>query len=252
MKLKGLLPDAIGRRLDPVQRYGLRSTLFAIAVLLVAVPFAVLVVDVVRQGPVVRLDRAGAERVQDLVHRSPAAIDVARAVTFLGKPAWWLALVAAAALLLVRRGSSRLALFLAVTSAGGALVNSAVKVAVNRPRPSPVDPVATAYGDSFPSGHAMASVVVYGSLLLVFLPALGRRGRLPAAAGTVVLALAIGCSRLALGVHYLSDVVAGWVLGVAWLSASVAAFSIWRQETGHEAVEPLDGLEPESATGPSG
>lgn len=93
----------------------------------------------------------------------------------------------------------------------------------------------------------MTSLVVYGGLLLVFLPIVAHRRRIAVAAATAALVVAIGISRLALGVHFVSDVLAGWVLGLAWLVASVAAFSVWRQERGREAVEPLEGLEPEAA-----
>jgi undecaprenyl-diphosphatase len=120
-------------------------------------------------------------------------------------------------------------------------------VAVDRPRPSLVAPIATAHGKSFPSGHAMSSVVVYGSLLLVFFPVLTRAWRRRCLVGVVVLMLVIGFSRLALGVHYISDVVGGYVLGLAWLAASTAAFSIWRVERGRRPVEPMEGLEPEAA-----
>ena len=93
----------------------------------------------------------------------------------------------------------------------------------------------------------MSSTVVYGALLLVFLPG----GRPPVAAvavgGAAVLVLAIAFTRLALGVHYLSDVVGGIVLGLAWLAVSTATFSIWRVERGRPPVQPTEGLEPEAA-----
>jgi membrane-associated phospholipid phosphatase len=118
---------------------------------------------------------------------------------------------------------------------------------VDRARPSLEDPVATAHGKSFPSGHAMSSTFVYGALLLVFLPVIGRRYRPLVIGGAVLLVLAIGFTRLALGVHYITDVVGGIVLGLAWLAASTAAFSIWRVERGDPPVDVAEGLEPEAA-----
>ena len=59
--------------------------------------------------------------------------------------------------------------------------------------------------------------------------------------------VAIAFTRLALGVHFLSDVVGGIVLGLAWLAVSTAAFSIWRVERGRPPVKPTEGLEPEAA-----
>ena len=59
------------------------------------------------------------------------------------------------------------------------------------------------------------------------------------------MVVAVGFTRLALGVHYLSDVVGGIVLGLAWLAVSTATFSIWRVERGRPPVHPTEGLEPE-------
>ncbi|MEA2685143.1 MAG: undecaprenyl-diphosphatase, partial [Actinomycetota bacterium] len=89
--------------------------------------------------------------------------------------------------------------------------------------------------------------VVYGTLLLVFLPLIARRWRPLVIAAAAGLVLAIGFSRLALGVHYLSDVVGGIILGLAWLATSTAAFSIWRVERGRRPVKPMEGVEPEVA-----
>lgn len=63
---------------------------------------------------------------------------------------------------------------------------------------------------------------------------------------TATLIVLIGFSRLSLGVHYVSDVLGGYVLGAAWLIASVAAFEIWREERGRPRTRPLEhGVEPE-------
>jgi undecaprenyl-diphosphatase len=108
-------------------------------------------------------------------------------------------------------------------------------------------PIATAMGKSFPSGHAMSSTITYGAVFLALVPALSPRGRRVALAVTIALVLAIGCSRLLLGVHFLSDVIGGYVLGLAWLAASTAAFEVWRTERGEPAAEPLtEGVEPEA------
>ena len=74
----------------------------------------------------------------------------------------------------------------------------------------------------------------------------GARALFGAAALLAVTSVAvIGFSRIALGVHYLSDVVAGYVLGAAWVAAMVAAFNAWRSDGGTPTVAPADGLEPE-------
>ncbi len=235
------------RRLDPEERYGLRLTLFALAFLLVAIPFGLLIEQVKRNGRLVRLDSSAARALHDWVRGSPALVTVLKVLSFFGSPEWFYVVVALAAVLVWRRGRGRLAVFLVATTLGGGLLDTVVKVVVSRPRPSLLDPVATAHGKSFPSGHAMSSTIGYGALLLVFLPVLAPRVRPLVIAGFAVLVAAIGFSRLALGVHYLTDVLGGYVLGLAWLAASTAAFSTWRVERGRPPVDPVEGLEPEAA-----
>lgn len=235
------------RRLDPEERYGLRLSLFSVAFLLVAIPFGFLVEQVVNNGSLVRADTSAARSLHVWMTGSPGAVRVMKIVSFAGQPALFFVIVPAAALVVWRWHHIRLAVFLVVTTALGGVLDTIVKLVVDRSRPSLVDPVATAFGKSFPSGHAMSSTIVYGSLILVFVPLVGRRQRVALVVAVTVAVLAIGFSRLALGVHFISDVLGGYVLGLAWLAASTAAFSIWRVERGRPPVEPLDGLEPELA-----
>ena len=94
----------------------------------------------------------------------------------------------------------------------------------------------------------MSSLVCYGALLVVFLPLVAPRARRWCVAVTALWVLAIGVSRLALGVHYVSDVLGGYVLGAAWLTGSVAMFEVWRAERGRRPTQPLEeGLDPEEA-----
>lgn len=238
---------ALRRRLDPEERYGLRLTLSLLALLLVSVPFAALLVEVRRDGPLLSVDRSVATSLHRWTARHDLAADALRVVTALGTFVGLGTLVLVASAVLVRRGRGRLLVFVIATTVGGWVINNAVKLAVGRQRPTFDDPLATARGLSFPSGHAMSSTVVLGALLVVFLPAVPARRR-PLAVGLVgALVLLIGFTRLALGVHYLTDVVAGLVLGLAWLAASVAAFSVWRVERGGRPVDPIEGLEPEAA-----
>lgn len=242
--------DWLQRRLDAEARYGLRLTLLALALVLVAVPFGWLLNQIEDDASLVRLDTALARRLHSWVAGSPGAVQGLKVVSFLGAPVWCYLLVVPTAVLLLRRHLPRLAVFLVATVAGGGLLGTAVKVAVNRSRPSFVDPVATAYGHSFPSGHAMTSTILYGALLMVVLPVIPRNRRLPLIAAAILLVLLIGFARLALGVHYLSDVVAGYLLGFSWLAASVSAFRTWRVERGRPAAPALDGLEPEAVVDP--
>ena len=229
--------DRVRRRLDPEERYGLRLTLIVLALVIVAVPFGWLLNQVEGEGFLVDVDTDAADDLHGWARSSPTVADGLRVLTALGAPLWLFSVVAVAAVALWFTGRRRSAAFLVMTAAVGGLINTAVKMAVNRPRPSLFDPVATADGRSFPSGHAMSSTVVYGALLLVVLPLVARRLRPVALAVAVALVAGIGFSRLALGVHFISDVIGGHVLGLAWLLASVAAFRLWRLE---DAAEPPD------------
>jgi undecaprenyl-diphosphatase len=127
------------------------------------------------------------------------------------------------------------------------VLNGLVKQAVGRARPVLPDPVAHASGLSFPSGHAQSAIVAYSVLLLVFLPALRGVARVSAVSVAVVMVVAIGFSRMALGVHYVSDVLAGYALGAAWVAATAASFNVLRRERGRPEVSAVEGLEPGEA-----
>jgi undecaprenyl-diphosphatase len=111
------------------------------------------------------------------------------------------------------------------------VINHLVKGAVARARPALPDPIAHVTGYSFPSGHAQSATVAAGLLLLVFLPNLRRRARLAAMVAAVTWVSAVCFSRVGLGVHYVSDVVAGVTLGGAWLAIMIALFSAWLNES---------------------
>jgi undecaprenyl-diphosphatase len=184
----------------------------------------------------------------DWVAPHEALVRILQVMSWFGRPPLLAVLVVASIVYVARRHQRRLVWFLVVTPLGGGIVDSLVKIAVNRPRPIVDHPVATALGKSFPSGHAMSSVVTYGALLLVFLPLVPAARRHLTVVLVTVLVLAIGLSRLFLGVHFVSDVIGGWALGLAWLLGAVAAFETWRGDEGRRRTSPLDeGIEPEAA-----
>lgn len=235
-------------KLGPLGRYELRALLLALALALVGIPFGFLLHQVATHGPLTGLDEDGAQWLNDQFHDHDLAITVLKAISFTGKPIFLLFAIGLPGAWILRHGGRKLALFLAVTCLGGGVVDTIVKVVVGRPRPHVEEPIITAFGNSFPSGHSMASVVCYGALLLVFLPMLEGRRRTAAIAATATIVVLIGFSRLTLGVHYISDVLGGYVLGVAWLVASVAVFEIWREERGRRPTHPLEeGVEPEES-----
>jgi undecaprenyl-diphosphatase len=241
------LPTEVARRVDPPGRYGLRITLLAVAFVLVTVPFAILLFEVLAKGPLTQLDASVANWMNGWVHGSPWLVHTLEIVSDFGVPLWLGIMVVAGSVYIWMHGRHRLATYLVVTVVGGSLVDTAVKVLVNRPRPQVDHPLDTAFGTSFPSGHALASTITYGALLLAFLPALGRRSRPVAIGVAVFIVLAVGTSRLLLGVHFLTDVVGGYVLGLAWLLAATAVFEIWREEEGKPHADVLaEGVEPDA------
>ncbi|EJL23849.1 membrane-associated phospholipid phosphatase [Novosphingobium sp. AP12] len=125
------------------------------------------------------------------------------------------ALAAVAALLFLRL--RREAVLFALTVASGWAVNSALKGLVGRARPQILPHLTEAGGNSFPSGHSFNSAVVYIAMALAFAALTSRRSvRWTVIVGAMIVSLAIAWSRVWLGVHWPSDVVAGWLGGAGW------------------------------------
>ena len=119
-------------------------------------------------------------------------------------------------------------LYLLVAGAGALILDPVLKSLVGRLRPVLAHPIAHGTGSSFPSGHALGSLVCYGALLLVFLPAARGRRRIVLIVVVAAIILIVGISRILLGVHYVSDVVGGWAIGVIWLGITAFAFELTR------------------------
>lgn len=231
----------------PARHFTERSLLGLSAVIVIGLGFGLLLLLVrLRWEPLQRLDSAVAEGLNGLVAPHPPVVTVLEAIARLGGRPIMLWLVVTAVLLLLIRRRTRLAIYVAVTGAGALLLDPSLKTLVGRLRPVVEAPVAAAPGNSFPSGHALDSMVVYGALLLVFLPAVAARRRRLVIGLTALVIAVIGVTRIALGVHYLSDVLGGWLLGAAWLGVTAYAFRVWRREVGRPVGAPLQGLEPEA------
>ena len=143
----------------------------------------------------------------------------------------------------------RTALIYGVALAAASAWTYVVKVTIGRLRP-PGEALVAASGFSFPSGHSLNSAVTYGLIaLLIWRSALPTPARRVTVVVLVILVVLIGLSRIALGVHYPSDVLGGWLAGTA-IVATVAAFT--RDGLGDEGEagrRPDDG--PPSATAPA-
>jgi undecaprenyl-diphosphatase len=227
------------------QRRGLAPL---IIVIVAAMAFTILLILVRLQWPPLEsADRGGAAHLNSLVAGNGTLITAIKAVTWLGSDGVLWTVVGASAIVLALRKRWRLAIYLLITGAGAIVLDPILKSLVGRLRPVVAHPIAHGTGDSFPSGHALGSIVCYGAIFLVFLPA--ARGRWRTAFTTVIVAVValIGISRILLGVHYLSDVVGAWAIGITWLGVTAFAFELTRQAAGQPVTDPLtEGLEPEA------
>lgn len=143
--------------------------------------------------------------------------DIARDITALGGGVvLTIAVVFVAGFLTLSRRYAA-ALFVAVASAGGASLNELLKSIYGRERPDEALRLIEIHSLSFPSGHAMSSATIYLTLaVLLSRLAERRREKIYLFAAALLLSFLIGLSRVYLGVHYPTDVIAGWAAGVAW------------------------------------
>jgi undecaprenyl-diphosphatase len=93
---------------------------------------------------------------------------------------------------------------------------------------------------SFPSGHALGATIGCCLLLLVTLRFLKRRGRVAGVVAAALIVSTVALARVALGVHFVSDVLAGIALGVVWVAVTTWAYVAWRRETGQPVRRPAE------------
>jgi len=230
---------ATRRTLAPLAIVTAAAFLFAILLILVRLQWA----------PLESADHHAATGLNRLVAGHAAAVSVIKTVTWLGSSGVLWTVTGVAAVVLAIRRRWRLAIYLLVAGAGALTLDPVLKALVGRLRPVVADPIAYGTGNSFPSGHALGSIVCYGALYLVFLPATRGNWRRAFTAVMAALIVAIGASRLLLGVHFISDVLGGWALGVTWLGVTAFAFELSRRATGAPTADPItEGLEPDSRT----
>jgi undecaprenyl-diphosphatase len=226
-----------GRTLTPLVTVTVAALIFAVLLVLVRLQWV----------PLESVDHGTAADVNRLIAGDHALVTVVKAVSLLGSTAVLCGVIGAVAVGLALRKRWRLVIYAVVTGAGALVLDPVLKSLVGRLRPVVAHPIAHGTGNSFPSGHSLGSIVCYGAVLLVFMPA--ARGRWRPAFITVVVALVvlIGISRILLGVHYLSDVVGAWAIGITWLGVTSFAFELTRRSASKPVTHPVqEGLEPEA------
>jgi undecaprenyl-diphosphatase len=201
--------------------------------------FAGITEDVVHHDPLTQFDVTLLDWLH--AHATPAGYTIFNAISLLGSSVAMTVLGLGVAVLLgIRRQWPVLGGWVAAF-AGGGLLNQILKLMIQRPRPPYAAAFLPSFSWSFPSGHAMASLIGYGLLayLLVVLWVPRRSVQTAIVFGAALLIVAIGASRLYLGVHYFSDVVGGYAAGVLWLAACISGLEVARRWEGR-SVRPFD------------
>lgn len=196
----------------------------------------------VRQGATQELDETVVRALRDphdpgLVVGGEIAAELARDVTALGSIAVLVVVVLAVVGFLALERLHGSLLLVAVASIGGTVWTFALKELFSRPRPALLTDVVTSTS-SFPSGHSSLSAVIYLTLAVLLARLVERRAlRVYVIGVAVVMTIAIGISRVALGVHYPSDVLAGWTLGLGWALMCWTGMGILQRRGAVETVQ---------------
>jgi undecaprenyl-diphosphatase len=190
--------------------------------------YAAVAADVVEHG---RLSAFDQDMSRWIARSMPVWAEwLARALSWVGGAAGVAVLVALVAAWLVRRGWRMEAAVLVAAAAGSQLLSTLAKEGYDRPRPTAGSPIALPSSSSFPSGHATTGIAVFGLLGLLLAARLSSRAaRLAAIAAGFAVGSLIGASRVVLDVHFLTDVVAGAALGLAWLAVCLLAVHVARR-----------------------
>ena len=213
---------AVAARLDPATATGLALTVALIVVVVGGVVLGALTYLVRADPDLLRLDNRVANWGHE--HASPFSTDVLDAITNLGEPMVVAALAAALALAETVRTRSRWVVpFVLVVVAGNGILTTTIKHLADRVRPA-LNPIAETLGPSFPSGHSSWSAAFFAAAALLLGRGRGRGARAAIAGVAAGLALTVAGSRVLLGVHWLSDVIAGLALGSAWFAICAVAF----------------------------
>lgn len=167
-----------------------------------------------RQTPFARYDSAIAE--WGASQATPTTTAILDGLTSLGGTPLVTALTVAVAIYALRAtGSWWPVVYLTLVSGGQALVNNGIKIAVERDRPA-ISQLAEWSGASFPSGHAAAAAAAFAGLAFVLIQGRSRRTRISLVAAAAFVAVTVAATRALLGVHWLTDVIAGLTVGWAW------------------------------------
>ena len=220
---------------DATARFGLAIGCSALVMFLVTA-------EVVLSGNVQSLD----EQLLLLLHPSDAGwlTEATRDLTALGGYVVLTLIVVATSVYLRTEGRPWASRFFVCVVVSGFVVNMSLKAAFDRPRPDVVNHLSYVDSSSFPSGHSMMSTIVYltaGAVIAHRATNRLRRGFL--IFGPIVLTGLVGCSRVQVGVHYPTDVLAGWSAGVMWTVICCLSVQFYRYRSTERQTAPRNVVE---------
>lgn len=178
------------------------------------------------EGDTLRFDSA----VRNAIHSwaSPPLTAAMRGITQLGSPVFLIVISVVLVWRLAWMGRKRAAILLTVGAIGALVLTELLKLLFHRQRPDAFFGYLEPLGYSFPSGHAISSFCFYGvAAAIVTARMRSRAGKALVWCGAALGAGLIGFSRIYLGVHYPSDVLAGYAAGVVWVAALRAGYGVW-------------------------
>ncbi|MBW0102508.1 phosphatase PAP2 family protein [Pseudonocardia sp. KRD291] len=205
---------------QPVRRWGPTAVVAAILLVLAGVLVAVAFTGGLLADDRGLLDGAAAGR-------SPGLTTAAVVLTTVGNTAAMAVLAVVVGGVLFVRGRRAEGVYLVATMGSASVVFTVVKNLLDRPRPPAELQVLRETNESLPSGHATMSATVIGAIVILAWPHLAALGRALAVVAAVLWVGAVGATRIYLGVHWFSDVLAGWTLGLGWASLGAAILFRW-------------------------
>jgi len=216
------LSNLLRTRLDPSTATGLALTLALVVAILGGLVLGALAYLMRTNAALVNIDNSVGQ--WEFEHASPLPTHGLHAVTQLADTYTVIALIAIVSVVEYLRLPNRwIPVFLVTVVVGEIVLVNVIKQALDRVRPA-FDPAAASLGPSFPSGHSATAAATYAAVALVLARRRAPVTRALIAAGAVAIAVAVATSRVMLGVHWLSDAIAGLAFGWAWFAVCAVAF----------------------------
>jgi membrane-associated phospholipid phosphatase len=255
VRLHPRLATLVRSRVDPSTATGLALTVAFVLVFGGALVTGALLVMVQHNAGLARWDLSAARWGGS--HASKGSTDFLRYVSLLGgTPGMIVAALVTAIAIYIRTRRTVVVWFLVVVVGGQSIVSNLTKLIVDRSRPD-IDRLTGFSGSSFPSGHATAAAATFAAIALLWGIGQPRRTKVLLAGAAVAVGTAVAASRVLLGVHWLTDVLAGLALGWAWFAISSIAFGGRLLSFGRpariaqhaaDAIDPPGGNESEGVT----